>query len=216
VRARLLPIGLVTLAVLAFGALAGCAGPDPDGTRQPIPTFASEQASGIAGPVDRRATLLPTDCQDVISGDAMSALLGKPMDSVRPHTVVGVAAAAVGRLERVSCQYQLAGAKAAPPALELNLAAYATPSAADRQLSTNAVAERSSAERSEDLTIGTARAVLFGERGQSVLLVTSGCSSVTVTLRDGVVVGAQARAIMIDLAQRVLPHLAPVLASSSR
>lgn len=203
------------LVLFGAGSLSGC-GSAPDGPRQPIPTFAPTQQADAAASSGPRSTLLPTDCQDVMPGAEMSALLGKPVDSVRPHTVVGIGSASVGRLERVSCQYRLSGIRTGLPALALNLAAYATSSASQHQLDTNAVAEQGSALRSENLTIGTAKAVLCTERGQSVLLVSSGRAALTMTLRDGVVLAEQTRPIMMDLAQRVLPRLGPVLAGSAR
>lgn len=214
-RRRPFLIALAVLAALGAGLLASCGG-DPGGTRQPIPSFAPDQAAEAAASTPARATLLPTDCQDVMPGAEMSALLGKPVDSVQSHTVLGIASASVGRLERVSCQYRLAVVKTGPPALEVNLSAYASPSSSDRQLSTNASAEQAFARRSENFGIGTARAVLCTESGQSVLLVASGRATLTMTLRDGVVATGQTRTIMVDLAQRVLPRLGPVLAGSPR
>jgi hypothetical protein len=200
---------------LAAMTVLGCGRPEPDLPRQPVPTFDPDPANGPARSAPRD-TLLPTDCQNMTTGATMSALLGKPLDSVRSHTVLGVAAASVGRLERVTCQYQLAGRKPVRPVLELNLGVYTTSSAADRQLTTNAAAERSDAQRVENFTIGSARAVLFGEDGQSVLLVSSGRSSITLTLHDGVVPPEQAKPVMVDLVQRVLPNLASVGTGTSR
>jgi hypothetical protein len=200
---------------LAGVVLAGCGDSRAELPRQPVPTFAPDAAAGTAPPAPR-TTLLPTDCQDVSSGAEMSALLGKPVDSVQSHTVVGIGAASVGRLERVSCQYRPAGVRTGPPALELNLAAYATAAAADHQLTTNATVERAAAERGEDFAIGSARAVLCTEGGKSVLLVASGRVTVTMTLHDGVVDPDQTRSIMVDLTQRVLPRLGPVVSGSAR
>jgi hypothetical protein len=195
--------------------LLGCGRPEPELPRQPVPTFDSEPANGGARAA-HHDTLLPTDCQNMTTGATMSALLGKPLDSVQSHTVLGVAAASVGRLERVTCQYQLAGRKPVRPVLELNLAAYTTPSAADRQMTTNAVAERVDAQQVENFSIGSARAMLFGERGQFVLLVSNGRCSITLTLHDGVVPAEQAKPVMVDLVQRVLPNLASVGTGTSR
>jgi hypothetical protein len=204
----------VLLAVLALGALTACAG--PAGSRQPVPTFAPEQAAQSAAPSAARATVLPTDCEDVVSGHTMSALLGKPIDSVSPHTVRGVAAASVGRLERVSCQYRVGAGRTALPAVEMNLAAYNSGPAADHQLSANAAEERAAAQHTEEFPIGSARAVLAGEPGKSVLLVASGQVAVTMTLRDGVVPAEQTRPVMVDLAQRVLPKLGPARGGPAR
>ncbi|HZZ45979.1 MAG TPA: hypothetical protein VFE65_03745 [Pseudonocardia sp.] len=202
-------------AVLVLWLATACGGTSSDISRQPVPTFDSTPAAS-ADSSGRRTTLLPTDCQDIATGATMSALLGKPMDSVRTHTVRGVGAASVGRLERVTCMYQLAGVKAGPPALALNMTAYTTPQAADQQLTTNLNAERPDARAVDNFMIGTARAALLAEKGQNVLLVTSGRCSVTMTLRDGVVDGEQTRAVMVDLIQRVLPNLGPVASGTAR
>jgi hypothetical protein len=201
------------LVVLWLAAACGASASDID--RQPVPTFDATPAAS-ADAAGHRTTLLPTDCQDIATGATMSALLGKPMDSVRTHTVRGVASASVGRLERVTCMYQLAGVKTGPPALALNMTAYVSPQAADQQLTTNARAEQSDARAVDNFKIGTARAVLLAEKGQNVLLVTSGRCSVTMTLRDGVVAGDQTKAVMVDLIQRVLPNLGPVASGTAR
>jgi hypothetical protein len=152
----------------------------------------------------------------VVSGDQMSALLGQPVDSVGVHTVLGLPAPSVSRLERVTCQYQRAGNRGATPDVELILAAYGTRAAADKQLTTNAAAERYEAQSAENLAIGSARAVLFAERGKTVLMVNSGRSSVSMTMQQGVTPANETRAVMVDLAQRVLPNLAPEPVGESR
>lgn len=147
----------------------------------------------------------------------MSALLGQPVDSVQARAVLGQPAPAVGRLERVTCVYQRAGIRAeGTPSLQLNLAAYTTRAAADAQLTTNSDAERAGARTIEEFPIGTARAVLFGEAGQSILMVASGRSSVTITLRQGVIADQLTRQVLVDLAQRVLPNLAPEPGTSAQ
>jgi hypothetical protein len=202
-------------ALVVLWLVTACGASSSEIDRQPVPTFDSTPAAS-ADSAGHRTTLLPTDCQDIATGPTMSALLGKPMDSVRTHTVRGMAAASVGRLERVTCMYQLAGVKAGPPALALNMTAYVSPQAADRQLTTNVNAERSDARAVDNFQIGSARAVLLAEKGQNVLLVTSGRCSVTMTLRDGVVAGDQTKAVMVDLIQRVLPNLGPVASGTAR
>ena len=211
-------VGWVAVAaVTCLAALSGCAGPADDvQLRQPIPTFSAPPKPGFAGQVKPRATLLPADCAEVVPAQAMSALLGQPTDSMQVHTVLGMAAPSVGRLERVACQYQRAGVKGGPAALELNLAAYATSAASDAQLVTNSGAEKADALSSEDVSIGSAHAILFRDKGKSVLLVSSGRSTITMTLQDGVIAPEQARPVMVDLVQRVLPSLAPEPSGSSR
>jgi hypothetical protein len=202
-------------AVLACGAIGGCGRANRADLDQPVPTF-SATPGHAAAPGRRRDTLLPADCTNVITGSNMSALLGQPVDSVRESAVLGQPSPSVGQLERLTCLYQRAGSRGDPPSVTLNLTAYTSDTAADAQLTTNINAERADATASEELTIGTARAMLFAERGASVLMVASGRSAVTVTLRDGVVRADQARQMMIDLVQRVLPNLAPSSPGTSR
>jgi hypothetical protein len=217
VNVGFLRVGRAAVAAVACAAaVTACAGPADDvQPRQPIPTFSAPPSPGLAGQVRPRVTLLPTDCAEVVPAPTMSALLGQPMDSMQVHTVLGMAAPSVGRLERVACQYQRAGVKGVAP-LELNLAAYATSAASDAQLVTNSGAEKVDALSSEDVSIGSAHAVLFRERGKSVLLVSSGRSTITMTLQDGVIASEQTRPVMVDLVQRVLPSLAPGPSGASR
>jgi hypothetical protein len=207
----------VATVTFAVGALAGCAsGAGHSDYDETIPTFAAAPAPGAHSAAPARETLLPTDCTDLITGATMSALLGQPVDSVGVHTVLGQAAPAVSRLERVTCQYKRAANRGAVPDVELILAAYTTRPAADSQLTTNVAAERYQAQSAENLAIGSARAVLFAERGKNVLLVSSGRSSVSMTLQRGVIAPNLTRSVMVDLAQRVLPNLAPEPTGESR
>ncbi|HWN31233.1 MAG TPA: hypothetical protein VNP03_00740 [Pseudonocardia sp.] len=203
-------------ATVGMTVLAGCGGPGQHDYPESVPTFASGPAAGARAQAPERETLLPPDCTDVVSGAQMSALLGQPVDSVRVHTVLGLPAPSVSRLERVTCQYQRAGNRGAIPDVELILAAYGTRAAADKQLTTNAAAERYEAQSAENLSIGSARAVLFAERGKTVLMVNSGRSSVSMTMQNGVTRPNETRAVMVDLAQRVLPNLAPEPVGESR
>ena len=153
----------------------------------------------------------------MLGGASMSALLGQPVDSVQSRAVLGQPAPAVGRLERVTCVYQRAGVRSdGLPSLQLNLAAYTSQAAADAQLTTNSNAERRGARTVEEFPLGTARAVLFGEPGQSILMVSSGRSSVTITLRQGVIADQLTKQVLVDMAQRVLPNLAPDPGSTAR
>lgn len=211
---------MIIVAAVAIAAasvvLAGCGGPSERDYPESVPTFASGPTTGARAQAPDRETLLPPDCTDVVSGAQMSALLGQPVDSVRVHTVLGLPAPSVGRLERVTCQYQRAGNRGATPDIELIVAAYATRAAADKQLTTNVAAERSESQSAENLSIGSARAVLFAERGKTVLMVDSGRSSVSMTMQHGVAPPNETRAVMVDLAQRVLPNLAPEPVGESR
>lgn len=185
---------------------AGCAS-DPEVVRA-VPTFPSALHGGLAA-AKPRDTLLPAECDTVFSGVAMTALLGQPVDSITAKAVVGVSAPAVGRLEKVTCLYRRSATKAGPTDVDLNLYAYTDAAAADHHTDTNIAAERASSHASENLSIGTARAVLLAQDGQSMLFVVNGRSAVNLTMRNGVVPDDQMRPIMLDLAQRVLPNLAP-------
>jgi hypothetical protein len=210
-------VAVVAMAVaMTVTVLAGCGGQSERDYPESVPTFSDGPTTGPKVPAPDRDTLLPPDCTDVVSGAQMSALLGQPVDSVGVHTVLGLPAPSVGRLERVTCQYQRAGNRGATPDVELILAAYGTRTAADKQLTTNAAAERHESQSAENLSIGSARAVLFAERGKTVLLVNSGRSSVSMTMQNGVTPPNETRAVMIDLTQRVLPNLAPEPVGESR
>ena len=211
-----LTIALATLASVALGAVAGCGSGDVD--HEPVPTFSS---ATNPGPSDRpaRETLLPTDCTDVLSAERMAALLGQPLDGVAVRTVIGQPAPSVGQLERVTCRYQRV-----PSGRQLDsrgvgqdwagdvviiLTAYGTREQARNQHGTNVAAERSDARSAGNLSIGSAPAVLFDEATQTVLMVVSGRSAVSVAVQRGVVAPNDARAMLVDMAQRVLPTLAP-------
>jgi hypothetical protein len=185
---------------------AGCAS-DPEIVRA-VPTFPSDQPGGAAA-AKPRDTLLPADCETVFSGVNMSALLGQPVDSIKAKAVVGVSAPAVGRLEKVTCLYRRSAAKAGPTDVDLNLYAYTDSEAADHHTDTNVASEKVNSHAVEQLSIGTARAVMLAQDGQSMLFVVNGRSAVCLIMRKGVVPDDQMRPIMIDLAQRVLPNLAP-------
>lgn len=206
VRTRV--ISLLLPAVVGGSVLftAGCAS-DPEVVRA-VPTFPSSERAGASAPKPRD-TLLPADCDTVFSGVDMSALLGQPIDSIKAKAVVGVSAPAVGRLEKVTCLYRRSATKTGPTDVDLNLYAYTDAQAADHHIDTNIAVERASSHAVEQLSIGTARAVLLAQDGQSILFVVNGRSAVCLTMRNGVVPDDQMRPIMLDLAQRVLPNLAP-------
>jgi len=89
----------------------------------------------------------------------------------------------------------------------LSLSAYRSARDCARQLATNAQVERADARWARPLSIGTADAVLLDEPGQSVLLVASGSSGLGLSLTQGVVAPALTRAVLVDMARRVLPDL---------
>jgi hypothetical protein len=140
---------------------------------------------------------------------------------VAARAVIGLPAPSVGQLERVTCRYQRVAtgpgnrfglpviAQRGPADVVLTLTVYGTRAQARNQHATNVAAERADAGSASNLSIGSAPAVLFDEDGQDVLLVTTGRSAVSVALRRGVVTSAEPRAVLVDMAQRVLPVLPP-------
>lgn len=180
-----------------------------------IPTFSSARPAPSARPA--RETLLPTDCADVLSAEQMAALLAQPIEGVSAHALIGQPAPSVGQLERVTCQYQrISGAggggvtpasQSTSPDVVIILTAYGNGEQARDQQATNVDAERAGARSVTNLSVGSAPAVLFDEGNQDVLMVTTGRSAVSVTLRRGVVATPDPRGVLVDLAQRVMPVL---------
>lgn len=211
-----LTITLATLASVVLSAVAGCGNGDVD--NEPIPTFSSAVNSA---PSDRtaRETLLPTECADALSAEQMAALLGQPLDGVAVRTVIGQPAPSVGQLERVTCRYQRVPSgrqldsqgvgQAWAGDVMIIMSAYGTREQARNQHATNVAAERSDARSASNLSIGSAPAVLLDERTQTVLMVVSGRSAVSVAVQGGVIAPNDTRAMLVDMAQRVLPNLAP-------
>jgi hypothetical protein len=199
---------LPLIAMSLAGGLSGC-GNAQDTEVQAVPTFPSAPQPGAAA-AKARTTLLPNDCNDVLSGAVgMSALLGQPVDSVQSKSVIGVSAPAVGRLEKVTCQYRRQSAKGGPTDVTLNLYAYTDAQAAEQHMGTNLEVEKASARTVQDTHIGVAPATYLEQPEQALLFVTNGRSAVTVAMRYGVMPPDQTRPVMLDLAQRVLPNLAP-------
>jgi hypothetical protein len=174
-----------------------------------VPTFAAQAGQlGPAATVAPRATLLPTDCAEVLTGPVdASALLGQPTGTVGVHTVMGVPAPSVGIVERVSCGYQAPGQGG--PTLQLGLAAFTdAPSAAAQRLR-NIAAERGDTRASAPVALGDAHAVLLNQPTRSLLMVDYDRYTVTASLAHGVVPDAQDGPVLVDLVRRVLPNLAP-------
>jgi hypothetical protein len=174
-----------------------------------VPTFTAP--TGQAGPaqdVAPRATLLPTDCVDVLTGPVdASALLGQPTGSVGVRTVWGVPAPSVGMLERVSCGYQRAGQGA--PAMQLGLAAFTDQPSAAAQRVRNVAAERGDTRADVPVALGDAKADLLTQPTRSLLMVDYDRYTVTASLAHGVVPDDQVAPVLVDLVRRVLPTLTP-------
>jgi hypothetical protein len=168
-----------------------------------VPTFAIPAAgAGPAGSAPR-ATLLPTDCAELLPGQPdMSALLGRPTGSVGMHTVVGVPAPSVGQRERLTCVYLNGG-------LTLTLGAFTDPASATAQRDRNIAVERTDSLAIAPAALGLARATMLTESSRRLLLVAYDRYTLTAAMAPGVVPDDQAGPVLTDLAQRVLPRLAP-------
>jgi hypothetical protein len=205
---------LLVLVGVLLASVTACGGQRDDGAR-PVPTFDTGPRAA-ASPERERDTLLPTECAELLSGVGIEALLGQPIDSVQSRSVIGVSAPSVGRLEKVTCLYRRKATRGGPTDIQLNVYAYVDSTSASRHTATNIRSERASATAAEDLSLGSARGVLLDQGGQSNLLLSSGRSAIAMTMRKGVVPPEQSRAVMLDLAQRVLPNLAPEWTAESR
>jgi hypothetical protein len=181
-----------------------------------VPAFTAQVEQAVPPPVQPRATLLPADCAEVLSGPVDAAgLLAQPTGSVAVHTMVGVPSTSVGLLERMSCGYQRngPGGRAGDPMLQLGLAAFNDGSAADEQRLRNVVAERDDTRAAAPIALGEARAVLLTEPARTVLMTAYGRYTVTASLNHGVFPAAQEGPVLVDLVRRVLPNLAPPTAA---
>lgn len=204
-RAQTRAAGAVLLAALLAGC-TGCASAAP----QPVavPVFPTPTAAAAA-PVPRD-TLLPTDCAQVLPDGLVVALLAQPVNTVASHTVLGVGSPSVGLLERLDCNYRRRS-DTTTATLALRAQAYTDPDAATRHFAINVAAEGGNTHASTALAIGTAHPVLLAEAGRSVLMVTNARLNLTISLLDAVVPNLSTPDVLVDLARRVLPALAPPL-----
>jgi hypothetical protein len=138
----------------------------------------------------------------------VAALLAQPVAAVSSHTVLGVGSPSVGLLERLDCSYRRR-TDTATATLQLRAQAYTDPGAASRHQEINVAAEGADAHTTENIAIGTAQAVLLPEPGRPVLMVTDARVNLTISLVDAVVPTLGTPEVLVDLARRVLPTLAP-------
>lgn len=191
---------LLVLVTAACGTASG----EPD--RLPVPTFDASATSAPTGPGAPVATGLPADCTRILTPEDLAALFGRPLGSVAVRTTVGAGAPSVGRTERTTCSYTGAGGERGR-LLDMVAGRYTDADAAASHWRVNAAAEDGEAR---DLPIGAAPGVLVERPGEAVLLVVNGADTLTLVLPDGVRVGDRTGAdLLADLAQRVLPRLAP-------
>jgi hypothetical protein len=197
--ARSLGTAVLVTAALTSG---GCAGAPPPPTT--IPVFPAPPTP-TPGPA-HRDTLLPTDCTQVLPEGSAAALLAQPVDTVTAHPVLGVGSPSVGLLERLDCRYRRRGDTAT---LQLRAQAYTDPEAATQHWEINIAAEDGTVHTPQNIALGSAHAVLLPEPGRHVLVVTNAKVNLTISLLDAVVPTLATPDVLIDLARRVLPTLAP-------
>ena len=202
----------VAAAVAAVALLSACSGGASDGPAVPtFPGAGAAPASASAAPA--RTTLLPTDCNQLLNSEDLPNLLGLPLGSVSVTGLRDVPAPSVGRLERVTCNYTSNRGAATPPqgtpVLKVLSSGYTTPDAARSQADVNAQVEQTSGVTGVPTPIGTAQGTYYDDPEGPLLVVVYGRVTASLTLGSGPVRRDQARLVLVDLAQRVLPVLVP-------
>lgn len=199
-------------AALAVAVVAGCSSGPSDGS-PPIPQFPGPGAAPQTSAPPSRNTLLPTDCDQLLNKEVLPNLLGLPLGSITVSALRDVPAASVGRLERVTCNYTSTGGPAAPPQNALVLKAlssgYTTPAAAAAQAQLNSQVVERAGVAGVPTPIGAAQATYYDDPAGPVLVVVYGRVTTNLTLGASPVRRDQARSVLADLAQRVLPVLVP-------
>lgn len=212
--ARVAALAAVALLMFAGFGFAWAGGSDgvaaSDVVAVPVPTFGSTDVTPSAV-VPPRATLLPTDCAELLPGATdMAALLGKPTGSVGVRTVLGMPSPQVGQLERVTCNYQAPGRPS--PALVVTLTAFTDAASAAVQRDRNIAAERADTRAVRTTPLGTASATLLTQRDRRLLMVAHDRFTLTEGLTLGLVPDEAIEPVLADLAQRMLPTLGPTRA----
>ena len=204
-------------AILVVGAALGWASTpsEPDGPTLPVPSFSGTTPSAQdPANLAKRSTLLPIDCADVLSKPVdAAALLAQPVGSLDSSSIIGVPSPSVGMLERLTCTYHRVNQK--DPVLVLWMAAFTDAGAAADQRDRNIAAERGDTGASRDVPLGRARATMLTEPSQYVLMLAYDRYDITLTLPKGVVPDAQVEPVLVDLARRVWPDIAPPAATVS-
>lgn len=198
-----------TLALLA----AACSSESQLAT-PPIPTFPGPGAAAPTSAPPSRSTLVPTDCNQILSKDELPNLLGLPLGTVDVRSLRDVPAPSVGRLERVTCTYTSTGGPGAAPqgsqVLKLLTSGYNSPDAALSQVAVNNQVLQGEGVTGVDTPIGAARGTFFSDPDGPILVVAYRQVTVSLTLtRGGNLSADQQRSLLVDLAQRVLPVLVP-------
>jgi hypothetical protein len=203
---------LAVVGTLAALVLAGCSS-EPTLTTPPVPTFPGPGAAPATSAPPPRSTLIPTDCNQMISKDDLPNLLGLPLGTVDVHALRDVPAPSVGRLERVTCTYTSTGGAGAPSqgsqVLKLGASGYTTPDAAQAQVDVNNQVEQQSGVTGVPTPIGAASGTYFSDPDGPILVVIYKRVTMNLSLNRGSLSADQARSVLADLAQRVLPVLVP-------
>ncbi|HEY2194855.1 MAG TPA: hypothetical protein VGH76_21515 [Actinomycetospora sp.] len=207
-RRRAAALAVLTLTALLAGCSSGTELATP-----PIPTFPGPGAAAPTSAPAPRSTLIPTDCNQMLSKDDLPNLLGLPIGSLDVRALRDVPAPSVGRLERVTCTYTSAGGAGAPQqgsqVLKLLASGYATPEAGQAQVGINNKVEQSSGVTGVDTPIGAASGTFFSDPDGPILVVGYKRVTLSLSLNRGSLSSDQARSVLVDLAQRVLPVLVP-------
>jgi hypothetical protein len=191
-------------AVVALaGALMSCGTAQGAPAPLAVPTFPPTVVATTAGAVETVDDgRLPDDCNRVLAGNDLGALFGLPLDSVAVRTTIGTPVPAVGRTERLACQYTRFGG-ARVDLLDVNISTYTDPEAAVKQWRTNADAEDGG---HRDVQLGVARGVLVERPAEAVLMIANDTEMLTFVLPERIRIGSLSAAdTLTDLALRVLP-----------
>lgn len=210
-------MSLLCLAVLAIGVLTGCSTASGDPSIA-VPTFPAADPSRPAPGAEPVKIALPDDCARLMSIEQAGALFAQPLGAVSVKTIRGVPEPSVKRTERVACTYRATGQGDTGPVLyQLNIGRYADAAAASQQWRSNTNAERSDATSSKDMKVGDAPAVLVERPDESTLAVSYGVDTLTFVLPKAAPgQNRPAAETLPDLAQRVIPALAPTQPPGSR
>ena len=225
-RARRRRVALLAGVALGAGVLSGCGVASGDAGIA-VPTFAADESGNDTGDgAEPIPIALPTDCAQLMDPEQAGALFGQALGSVSVQTVRGVPAPSVNRTERTACTYRAggqqnafgAGARNSGPELyHLNIGRYGDTASANRQWQLNTNAERSNATASRDITVGTVPGVLIERPDETTLAMVYGVDTLTFVLP--VAAPGQNRPAaetLPDLAQRILPALAPTQPPAAR
>ena len=209
--------------VVAAAILSACSSGGADQQNVPVPTFPAP-APGQSRPGSEPIKIaLPEDCGKLLSVDQAGALFAQPLATVGAQTIRGVPEPSVGRTERVACTYRANGQDPrasttdGPVLFQLNIGRYKSAAAARTQWQLNANAERSGARSSKDMTVADTPAVLISYGDQTTLSLPFGVDTLTFVLPAAAPGQTRpATGTLTDLAQRILPALAPTQPPGSR